>query len=721
VLVSILLSLVPSFLARGSDTNSLPAATPQATVKLQNRVVCLEFSAQDGSLSEITDLRTGCQWLNPSAPHRLVKLIQRTPEESSKILLSNTAGTPEMNVRGDTLTIRYREFRDGAHDTGISVTVKVRLPEDSPEAIFSVEVNNGGTSPIDELWFPYVAGRSQGRDTGEDVYTTSHGIEKNLYGRFYHGVVDTHAFGEHEQRIGMTSLELLPMMDLSNASGGLSYIKYESKPRPTNFVYENLDWNPSHVELGWTWSTPIMLQPGQTYSSCEFGIGVHQSDWHATADRLRRFMDTWWKVSPMPTNLKEKIGLYQVLIKGFNGQPYHDFDELPAMARDCQKYGVADIMFWDYTASLYFRPDPYGDYWDFPADRGEKLRRALKEVREMGFQISSCVNYRLIPETSKAWKRIGSEAQCSVWGMPLYGNPGGSDNAAMNYSRDYEMQNRSMCQGTDKFASFARDLTRQTLDLGLNSIFIDQAFELSYMLPKEHEGLDPFKVMDRTYGWFANATKMTRERDPLAYSIGEVPDLWSTQYIDAWWAWGWGGKDLPVPEVFMYLMPEVCYVWPTDEFQRPVLPKAFAMGAFLAIGTRGLTGLMSDEPDFADQISRLAKLRKRTAAFVSHGRFVDKRGLILNGADGYVFLSGGGLAVTLANGTPDPVDVSVRLFPGKLTDRAVASGQINYENGTTAPADPIKGSEEWRMHLSLGGHSSAIWTIPFAENGAPKA
>ena len=162
-------------------------------------------------------------------------------------------------------------------------------------------------------------------------------------------------------------------------------------------------------------------------------------------------------------------------------------------------------------------------------------------------------------------------------------------------------------------------------------------------------------------------------------------------------------------------MPEACFVWCTDEYQRPVLSKAFAMGSFLAIATRGMTGLLSDAPEYAAQIGRLAKLRKETAPFVSHGRFVDKRGLIVTGGEGYVYLSEGGLAVTLANGKPDAVEVTVRLLPGKLSDKRLETGHVHFENGIVAAADPAKKGEEWELSLKLDGYSAAIWTIPLTK------
>ena len=681
-------------------------------MKLQNGIVAFEFSETDGSLRQITDLRSGRDWLSSSAPHRLVKLIQFTPEKSSNILLSNESGAPEMAMADDTLEIRFPPLRDAGADTGILLTVRVRLPEESEEALFSLDIENGGEFPVVEAWFPFIAARS-GNEGGDDIYTTSHGREENLYGRFDHGTTDTHSFGQHYQRIGMSAVCLLPMMDLSTADGGLSYIMYEQRVRPTDFVYENLSGNPKQVELGWAWINTVLLKPGRTWRSCEFGVGVHRGDWHETADRLRRFMEPWWKPTDYPSSLREKIGLYHVQVKGFNGEPYHDFEELPAMARDCRHFGVSDMMFWDYTASVYCRPDAAGDYWEMPPERMAMLRRALGEVKEMGFQASACVNYRLINATSRAWERIGSEEKFSFFGMPLYGNAAGSINGGIYLNRYYEQGTRSLCQGTKKFRVFARELTEQTLDIGLNSLFVDQACEWCYAVPKGGEDLDPFEVMERAYQWFGEATAMARKRDPEAYSIGEVPDLWNVQGVDVWWLWGWGCPYRP--EVFLYVMPEMCLLWCTDEFQQEVLPKAFAMGAFFAIATRGMTGLLSDEPAFAERIARLAKLRKKTASFVSHGRFVDKRGLSVKGGEGFVFLSDAGVAVTLANGKDEPAELVIELATGEVSDGRLERGTIHFEDGSGSDADPVERSGVWELTVSLPDGEAAIWTMPHAK------
>jgi len=677
---------------------------------LENALVRFEFDGENGNLRQILNRASGEEFITDSSYSRLARIIQRTPEKSSNVLHSHEAGRPEVEQVGDGLRITFRSLRDEGEETGIVLIVKVRLPNDSPEAYFSFEIENGSDYPLVEAWFPYIAGRAGRSGESEDVFTTSSGRQRNIYGRFDRGMFNTHAFGRHLQRIGLSSSGLLPMMDLTTSTGGLSYIKYEERARPTDFVYINLSEDTETVRLGWAWVTTILLDPGETYRSVEFGIGVHQSDWHATADRLRRFIAGWWRPSERAEMMRSKLGLFHIQIKGFNGESYHDFDELPDIARDCAKYGLRDLIFWDYTSSVYFRPDAAGDYWEMPAPRMEMLKDNLRTVTNLGFQISSCVNYRLVMETSRAWKRIGSEAQYSYFGKPLYGSNSGSMNGAIYLNKLYEQGIRSLCQGTDRFHEYAVEVTNRTLDIGLTSLFIDQSREPVYALPKHRDDLDPHVAMERSYAWHSKVAQLARERDPNAYCLGQTPDLWNTQSIDALFNWEW--ENWSLPEVFLYVMPEMCIIWPTDENQRSRLAKAFSYGALLAVATRDMTGLLSEAPEFAEHIARLADLRKNTLDYIARGRFVDQRGLSLNGGTGNVFLSDRGVGITLANSSNEAVELKIMLDPAMLPSLDVERGVFYSENGESLDAKPRFVDNRYIFNASLDPYAAAVWTIP---------
>jgi len=37
-------------------------------------------------------------------------------------------------------------------------------------------------------------------------------------------------------------------------------------------------------------------------------IASHRGDWHGTADRLRAWLETWWKPTPVTRRLRESNG-----------------------------------------------------------------------------------------------------------------------------------------------------------------------------------------------------------------------------------------------------------------------------------------------------------------------------------------------------------------------------------------------------------------------------
>ncbi len=237
-----------------------------------------------------------------------------------------------------------------------------------------------------------------------------------------------------------------------------------------------------------------------------------------------------------------------------------------------------------------------------------------------------------------------------------YGDPG------------YEMGSHALCCGADGYRRYANQVLERTFDLGFDAISVDQAAEWNYCLSREHGHASPWEAWERTYAWFGEVTRAVRRRHPNSYTLAEVPDLYNVQHIDFWWNWMWRDNGWANIAVFRYVMPSMIPVWCIDENQREVLAEAFAMGSFLAVATRDMTGFLSDAAELAAQIKRLAKLRKDTAAFVSHGQFLDNRGIEVKGGKGFAYRSEKGVAVALANGHARARTLRVTLdlaaFPG---------------------------------------------------------
>jgi len=687
-------------------------------VKLSNGLVKFDFNDATGSLCQIKDLKTGREYLRDPRGYRLVKLIAPTPEYSTRPLYSHLSGAPRMQKNGDTLTISFPQVSDGGKATGISMKVKVRLPPGSPEAIFTLELHNDGPDMVQEVWFPWVGGYQAKKEGMQAKVTMStQGRSGNPVNFFPTGWADTHTFGCHHQRVGFENLFLLPMMDLSDARGGLSYIRYENKPDYNALVFENESNDFVNLCLTWAWASRPFLKTNQSWTSAEFGIGVHQGDWHATADRLRRYTEKWWKPSGMPASLREKIGLYHVQFHGFNGEPYNEFEALPDMAHDCLKYGVSDICMWDLPAQGYCRPDRSG-FWEMAPERLASLKHAIAETKRIGCQVGPWVNFRLITEYARLWKKMSKFAIQSVYGKPIMDNWHISMNHAVYSNSLIDQAGHCLCQGSDGFRKFAIDLVEQTMGLGFSTIYIDQAAEWNSCAAENHGHKTPGKAIRKAYDWFGEATRLIRKLSPNAYTCGELPDLYNTQSIDLWWDWNW--KRNLRSEVYRYLLPEMMVCWCIDENQRDVLSKAFAMGHFMAIATRDMTGKLSDEPALAQHIARLAKLRKATAPFVSHGRFLDNRGLSVENGNAYVFSSDAGLAVTMANGKATQNTLKITLTPEEAGFAPAGNGLLHIEGADPVPISPTRRGGKWSVEVKAPAYGAAIWTMPKKEIHAVK-
>ena len=685
-------------------------AVQAPATQLDNGLVRFEFDQRTGNLLQITDRKTDRQYLNDPRGHRLAKLIVPIPLHNSRPLMSHEAGPPALSRSGDQLEIRFPELQYRGQKAGVFLTVRVRLPEGSPEAMFTAEIRNESPYRVHEMWFPWIGGRLAEPGQTHDLITTSKRSYRDIYAKLAEMGQSTHTFGHHHLRLGEDGIRQLPMMDLSHDGGGLSFIKYEQRPSPHIIVFENALYVRREISLTWTWATGVFVEPGDTWTSSEFGVGVHQGDWHATADRLRNWLSGWWKPCDTPPAIREKIGLLHIHTHGPSGEPYHELSELPAIAKDAMKYGVRDLMIWDYPASVYYRPDTAG-FWEMSASREAEMRRALAEVKRLGCSITDYVNYRLAVERNDSWKDLKSMVQESIFGVPLFGFPCGTLDGGVYNDLGYEMGSHAICCGADQFLPYARKVLERTLDLGFNVIAIDQATEWNYCLSRSHGHASPWEAWDRTYQWFAEVTRTARARHPDTYTIAELADLYNTQHIDVWWNWNWRFSDRERLEVFRYVLPSMIPCWCIDENQRDVIADAFALGSFLAIATRDMTGLLSDDPELAAQVARLARLRKATAPFVNHAQFRDNRGLQVEGGKGYVYTSSRGLAVTLANGRPRPSTVKVSLSPEALGRSVGSSGSLFVEGEDPKSVSLGRRGDTISLSARLPAYGAGVLTI----------
>ena len=679
-------------------------------IRLENDLVRFAFDRATGSIVEIADLVAGRQHIGDPASGRLFRVVCPSATWMSRFADSHVAGPPDFARDGSALVIRWPRLAAMDGPMEVAATVRVELPGAQTEARFTIEATNSTSNRLHEVTFPRIGGWTGLAGRGNDRAMC--GISPIEPWAKEPETFSYNLMGSHRRGFHPYPFMQVPFFDISGGGAGLSYICYQERPELGGMLLENLDPEPNGYTLSFGWTSFPFLQPGGTWRSPVIGVGVHQGDWHATADRFRAWLDTWWKTQEPPERLRRSMGFQVIQLRNFDGLPNHRFADVLALAAEGMRYGVDDTCFWDPITCLYLRPDD-GDFWEEydPSQSLDDLRAAVVDARRMGANVSTMINYHLIRRNSAVYERIGGDEQVarSMYGSPVTEDWSTCSSAHAGFRTGYlSRQAVVLCQKSDAFRARALDITRRTLDLGFTSLFIDQAFETNPCFVEAHGHRSPADTHEAALEWFREAYEIVRTRDPQAYVIGETTDVFGEQHLDVAWNWSWAHV---APEVIRYTLPEKLYCWVVDH-QAHVLNRAFVMGFLMAFTTCQAEQSIARYPEFAERVARLGELRKRCADWIMRGRFRDRIGLAVEGAAAYVYESPAGLAVAFADIDGAARHATLALDPAAHGRRATDPGILYRQDGSAAPAQATLSERRLRLEMDLPTLDVAVWTVP---------
>ncbi len=691
-------------------------------MKLDNGIIAVEFDERTGSLVQLLELKDGFKHLADPEGGRLFRVV--VPDDGrwlDRHCESHLSGRPSMCLDGDKAIIHYPDLRVARTDekSAISATVTVSLPQGAEEALFTIEIRNGGPHMIHEVWFPRVGGwrgyAGPGKDTilrGDLWNTDPHSFRKTVRPNGY-TLADHHRREYASFAFGMP----FPFLDISGGRHGMSYIHYPAKIRAGGALLEDLSEMRGEHRPAWSWVHQPFIRPGESWTSDPVGIAPHKGDWHATADRMRAWLGTWWTPPEYSSRLRESIGYFNLYARDFMGLEITPLKQLVKVAKELKKHGINDFCVWDMAMAIYLRPDT-GDFLMDDPNRLDEFRRALREIRRMGIQVSTLVNYRLTTAKNRSWKTRGErQVMRSLYGAPRYEHWSKCRGAFGDFLQTHlDEGGASLCQNHPAFQRWAVALTGRMLDFGFSSVFIDQPFETSVCFAQDHGHSVPAHGHEGVGEWVPKAVAEIRRRDPEGYAIGENADIWTSRHIQLWWDWQWAGKRA---DVFRYILPDSLQSWIIDAHEHQhEIGKAFALGFLLSLNVRGLERPISAMPEFAARIRRLAALRRKTAAFTVHGRFLGDNSLKIKTKAklaACVFDAGDKLGIILgecADGKKGggKVDMSVDL--SALGRRTPAKLLMHREDGSVSILKPSVRGRILDVAFRLRRWESAVIEIP---------
>jgi len=680
------------------------------TVELSNELVDFSFARRTGCLVQIRDRVDGQEHIGRRDDGQLLRVMCPSPTWQSRYADAQHAMPPEIRERASGLEFHWAALGAPDGEAKVEARVNVDLPPDSPEAIFTLWLRNCGDHRFHEVRFPWVGGWTGLAGRGKD---------RGLCGcapvELYPGtreILSYNLAGYHRRRYYVYNCQMmLPFMDVSGPDSGLSYICYQERPRLGGMVVENLDREPDGLSLSWSWVHFPFTRPGQSWHSPPVGIGTHRGDWHATADRYRAWAQGWWHPPPTPKRLRTSIGFQTIQSRGFDGTPFHRFRDIPQLAKEGLDFGVEDLCIWDPIAGVYLRPDE-GDFWEEfdPSESLEDLRAALARAEEMGVNVSTLVNFRLIRGNSELYRRIGEE----MVRRTVFGTPGSEEWSNFSYkhasprtgylSRD----GRVLCQKSRAFRERALSIVRQTLRLGFTSLFIDQTFEGSPCFSETHGHDSPDDTHEAALEWAAEAARIVRNGGPESYVMGEITDIFGMAHVNLIWNWSWSSM---APEVVRYTLPETLHCWVVDH-QPEVLNRAFAMGFLAALTTGQAEMSLRAYPDFGRHVAQLSELRKRCADYVALARFRDTMGLSAENVLAYVYEGQAGLGVVMAEIGGRSQKARVGLNACIFHREPAGQSVVHFQDGKTGTGCRVGADGRLHLEVDLGPFEVAIWTIP---------
>lgn len=621
-----------------------------------------------------------------------------------------------MVLSGDTLKIRFQNLQiaDGS-PSGIEAIVHINLPAGEDEAIFTIELNNRGMQVICEVLFPWVGGWYGFPGERGVIWVGTH-APLNPFTDLRRNDGWNLLNGTRRVNIGFPHVNI-PMCDVTNDTVGLAYNFYPAA-HDLNFDLFVMDLNDliGDVYPSFSWVHRPFVQPGKSWKSGAVGMTPHQGGWHAAADKMRRWLAGWWRVPVLPASLLGAIGFHNAYFRDFSGREMRPLSSMPELARYGLEHGIKHLVVWDMPLlGMYLRAGK-GNLLEDSPERTAELRQVLAEVRRMGVCVSPLTNMRLGTQDHPFWKKHGEKwAIRSRYGMPAQETLPLRRNTAMLINRYLDQGGIKFCQGFPEFQEWALANTQKILDLGFNAIFIDQPFSEDYCFSDQHGHPVPTAGHEGTLKWIPRAADIVHKSGPDSYVIGEVPDIWNTQYFDLWWFWDWTWLK---PEVFRYILPESMQSWVIDTYDHlDQVGKAFSMGFLLNINVRSLEKTILDAPQFTDQVAQLATLRRKTASFTLEGHFIDRTGLTIDTdaevAAG-VYDAGSRTGIIIGEGSPGAGGggkVKLILEPAALQAKAVTQVIRHGQDGATQLLKIARSGESLVIETQLDRWESAVLEV----------
>lgn len=663
----------------------------------------ISINEKNGCIACIEDTASGLTHVSSNPDRFLFRLTVPDGKWTSRYADNSFSAPRILKKTVDKLHLQWDNLATRNGPSGVDVETRFWADSNNSEIRFSCAIKNRGSGRITEVYSPIIAGWTGIGGKGKDWLVLGAHSKRDPH-RFPVNVGTTYIQLNQKSRADYPVDLYAPWADISGPGGGLSLINYMEKPKNgTFFEYNAAGYEPG-LRLAFGWRTPCVIEPGEEWISDTFGISVHNGDWHGTADRYARWMEKWFIPPPGKRSLREMIGFQNVWIRGFDGAPFFNPEDIPTIAADGRRFGVNHLCIWDEPSMGIYERHDNRDLLTYSEEEKKVLRHSLRQAYAEGSNVNALVNFRLFPSAPAFADKYLQDAAKLLDGSLRMEDYSLSQYSLCGWTPDRGPANYVASPFSKAYQERVLRWTEEYIDLGYISMFYDQPFETTPDYGRIADGCRPEDTYAAVGSLVAAVRRRLHENNPNAYIIGEFCDVFMSQYIDLWMSWY--REEAPALRA-AYSIPQTMHSWVVDR-DCAQATQAFAMGMYLCLCTRGNEATLVSAPDFGAHLLKLAQLRKRCAERTVHARFRDNRGIeVKTGGDvkAYAFDSKQGPAVIVA-------------ALNENASATVAVNRTNFSNFGNPEAGKIvhlNGQEEKTSgeehHFELGKNEVAVWML----------
>ena len=666
---------------------------------LSNHFLEVNINDLNGSIISITDKARNVKYLDEEKYARLFRVFIPNEDKWTAQYADNTACTISKIEKISENNIKL--FYDNIvtpENIVLDVNVTVDMWLEADELMLSVSLTNNTDLLLHSVRFPWVGGFKVDVDSKTDIARMS--IEAPLA---LSTMKRSPGYNIIKKEMRRDAWLHIPTIDITCANGGIGLNLY-CKEVQTLFGFLNCDtqgWEEEFVSFGIE-HTPFLAK-GESFKSEPCGISLTDGDHTKTWDRMKNFLKTWWKNPNSPKRLKDTIGFANYQLRDFEGRILNEPKDIVKFCDEARAMGMQDITFLDMMYNVYLRAG-FGYFMDDGVEgRVDEIKKYVLQEQAKGMFISTWVNYRLASDRSERSAELLKKFRIKgIYGKSPYESFPIRSESARWYTCEYEEYSHPLCQNEPEFKKFALNLADEVMDrTGTNVLYIDQAFGNNFCFNKEHNhrmGMDDhIGSMD----WISKVRENMFKRDGCGYMLGEVPDIFNTQYVDLWWHWPWNALS---PETIRYILPDTVQSWVIDVHEHEhEINKPFSMGMLLNVNSRGIDGLCSEKPETMARIKRLADLKAKTIERIPINAYIGNRDLKTETdltVEANLYNVDGKYAVILGDCTKRSKGGNVTLYIN-VTDLDINNIKVISEHGNEFNAAFKKTDCGYKLELNL--------------------